>query len=264
MSLTGKTKASSYKDILQMNNSNSGVDTATRPIVDGEGTASVLAMSDDNLYIQPNNDDTTALLKVRAKGGASLLVVDSANSLVKAGAGQHIVNTQFKTFGLWNFLPTADEHHPMTTIPMITSTSDSDFTGEVNGSGWGGTSTNPATSLTISSASLELIPSLWVLQQDITIDEIQYVISSSAASTIGLKLMAYDMVAGALSTSGDLSSGTLIASLTAVVTGDDRITNGTISPSTSNQDDNKVLVLFAQSSDTDKVTIQTTIKYHLR
>ena len=44
MSLTGKTKASSYKDILQMNNSNSGVDTNTRVIVDGEGTESVIEM----------------------------------------------------------------------------------------------------------------------------------------------------------------------------------------------------------------------------
>ena len=47
MSLTGKTKAGSYKDILQMNNSNSGVDGATRNVVDGEGTASAIYISDD-------------------------------------------------------------------------------------------------------------------------------------------------------------------------------------------------------------------------
>ena len=44
MSLTGKTKAASYKDILQMNNSNSGVDSTVRNIVDGQGNTSVLNM----------------------------------------------------------------------------------------------------------------------------------------------------------------------------------------------------------------------------
>ena len=49
MSLTGKTKASTYKDLLQMNNSNSGIDTTTRNIVDGEGTASAISISDDQV-----------------------------------------------------------------------------------------------------------------------------------------------------------------------------------------------------------------------
>ena len=51
MSLTGKTKASSYKDLLQMNNSNSGVDTTTRNVVDGEGTASAISISDDEFIV---------------------------------------------------------------------------------------------------------------------------------------------------------------------------------------------------------------------
>lgn len=38
MSLTGKTQAATYKDLLQMNNSNSGVDSTVRPIADGEVT----------------------------------------------------------------------------------------------------------------------------------------------------------------------------------------------------------------------------------
>ena len=56
MSLTGKTKANSYKDILQMNNSNSGVDTTVRNVVDGEGTASAISICDDAFQIKPQND----------------------------------------------------------------------------------------------------------------------------------------------------------------------------------------------------------------
>lgn len=263
MGLTGKTKASTYKDLLQMNNNNSGVDSISRNVVDGEGASSSIYLADDHLVVIPSNDSTSTFV-VKSKDNENLLLVDSTNNTIKAGLAQDYINTQFKAFGLWNFLPTSSEHHPMTTAPMITSVSDSDFTGEVNGSGWGGTGTNPVTSLTIASASLELIPSLWVLQQNIQIDEIQYVISSSAASTISLKLMTYNIVSGSASTSGDLSSGALIASLGAVTTGDDRITSGTFSATKPNQNSGDALVLFAQSSDTDKVTIQTTVKYHLR
>ena len=60
MSLTGKTKAGSYKDILQMNNSNSGVDGTLRNVVDGEGTASALFLSDDQVAISPQDSDGTA------------------------------------------------------------------------------------------------------------------------------------------------------------------------------------------------------------
>ena len=65
MSLTGKTLAASYKDILQVDNSNSGVTTSLKQIKDGEGTASALNISDDNVRIAPNNDDTTTTLLVR-------------------------------------------------------------------------------------------------------------------------------------------------------------------------------------------------------
>ncbi len=44
-SLTGQSIASSYKDLLQVSNSNSGVDATLRPIEDGEGTASALNVS---------------------------------------------------------------------------------------------------------------------------------------------------------------------------------------------------------------------------
>ena len=104
MSLTGKTKASSYKDILQMNNSNNGVDTTVRTVADGEGTSSALYLSDDQIVIKPNNDDTTGVVKIQDKDGNTLFGVDSTNDLVRAGAGTHIVNTNIQQFGLSSYL----------------------------------------------------------------------------------------------------------------------------------------------------------------
>lgn len=48
MGLTGKTKAGSYKDVIIVPNSNNGIDSTTRNITSGDGTASVLNISDDN------------------------------------------------------------------------------------------------------------------------------------------------------------------------------------------------------------------------
>ena len=83
MSLTGKTKASSYKDILQMNNSNNGVDSTTRTVVDGEGTASAIRIADDHLQVTPAND-STGLLKVTDKDGNVLFTIDKNRNIKDA------------------------------------------------------------------------------------------------------------------------------------------------------------------------------------
>ena len=69
MSLTGKTKAGSYKDILQMNNSNSGVDGSLRSVADGEWTASSLLISTNHVAIAPQSADSTGVIKVSDKDG---------------------------------------------------------------------------------------------------------------------------------------------------------------------------------------------------
>ena len=50
--LTGKKISDSYKDLLQVSNSNAGVDGTLRDIEDGEGTASVLQISSSSINIK--------------------------------------------------------------------------------------------------------------------------------------------------------------------------------------------------------------------
>lgn len=50
-SLTDKTIGSTYKDLLQVSNSNSGVDSTTRSVSDGEGTDSALQISSSTVNI---------------------------------------------------------------------------------------------------------------------------------------------------------------------------------------------------------------------
>ena len=45
--LTGKKIANTYKDLLQVSNSNSGIDATLRNVEDGEGTSSPLQISNE-------------------------------------------------------------------------------------------------------------------------------------------------------------------------------------------------------------------------
>tara|TARA_R110000824_G_scaffold400186_1_gene607175 strand:+ start:549 stop:1337 length:789 start_codon:yes stop_codon:yes gene_type:complete len=202
MSLTGKTKASSYKDILQMNNSNSGVDTTTRNVVDGEGTASVIGISDDVLKVMPQNDDTTSTFNVRDKDNNVLLSVDSTNDLVKAGAGQHIVNTAIKDWFI-----TYQSQYP--------STAD---TWRALGLGGGGrtignvtmgTGATPALSYTIATTAHELVGLFWYVPFNISIDSCHAWFGADTATgdVVKFSVMSYTVDSANGSTSGDLSSG---------------------------------------------------------
>ena len=269
-SFTGNALKDVYKDILHTSNSNTGLSGTLKQITCGDGDGTSLYLSNRNAKVQPASDTTTNTVIYDADGNA-LVTVDSTNDLVKAGIGQHTVNTQFKQFGVFDFSPTAGYHYPLSCSPMIQSAGGDEYDGDVNAEDWGSNGANPVTSLTVATVSKELVPSLWLLQQNITIDQIQYIMSSDAASTINLHLMSYSIVTGAGSTAGDLTSGVVLAqtgsssgSLSPVTTGADRVSNGTLTINTSDVNSGNALVVFAEASDTDDFTIQINIKYHLR
>ena len=269
-SFTGSELKDVYKDILHTSNSNTGLSTSMKQITCGDGDGTSLHLSTNAMRCTPAADSTRAF-QIEDKDGNDLVTVDSTNDLVKVGVGQHTVHTQFKEFGLWDFSPSAGEHHNLTTSPTITAASDADFTGEVNGSAWGGTGTNPATSLTITSAAIELVPSLWILQQNITLDSVQYILASDGSSSINIHIMQYAIVTGSGTSAGDLSSGTVLAqtgsssgSLSPVTVHSDRVSNGTLTINTANVDSGKAIVLFAEASNTVDMTVSVNVKYHLR
>ena len=267
-SFTGSALKDVYKDILQTNNSNTGIGASLKQITCGDGDETSLFLSKRQFKIQPSLDNVASSV-IYDKDGNALFTVDSTNDIVKAGIGQHTVNTQYHQFGIFDFSPSIGAHHAL--INNSWSAEGTVYTGAVNASNWGGTGTNPATSLTLSSASHELVPALWLLQGNITIDEVSYMMGSDAASTINLHIMQYDMVTGAGSTAGDLSNGVVLAqtgsaddSLSPVTTGDDRVSNGTLTINTADVASGKVIIAFAEASDTDDMTVNLNIKYHLR
>ena len=205
MSLTGKTLAASYKDILQVDNSNSGITTSAKTIKDGEGTASCISISDDVVLIVPQNDDTTTALRVRATGGGIVLDVDTTNELVKASG--NYVNTQYAYFGISsNEAQIVVDTHQALPFNM-------QYTAETEAPKFG-TGTDPATTCTTSGSSgykaNELSVCLWYIFDAISIDSIRAFQGADAATgdTTRFHAMSYDFTSGATNC---LTNGTLLA-----------------------------------------------------
>ena len=266
MSLTGKTKASSYKDLLQMNNSNNGVDGTHRNVVDGEGTASVLSLSEDRLIVQPKTSETTGAFLVVAMDDNTLFAVDSSNDVVKAGIGQNIVNTQYAYFGAnYSTIDTfvANTHYPLAFSSAsggLTATNDVDF----------GTSTDPDTTFTTANTDTQyasqLVPMMWRVPDNITIDEIKHFEGADNATgdTTRMHLMSFTFNTGA---TGALTSGAVVANTSA-----DNTNAGNEQPylkdwtiGTADVDAGKVLLcMFRSDSVNSDYSVSVTIKYHLR
>ena len=57
MSLTNKSPSETYKDLLYVDNSNSGVDSTKRSIKSGSGTSSSLSLNDRGALIKSATDN---------------------------------------------------------------------------------------------------------------------------------------------------------------------------------------------------------------
>ena len=259
--LTGKTIASNYKSLLRIDDDANGVDTGIENVTDGEGTASALNLSDDSVRIYPRNDDGTSTFNVRTSGGSSLLTVDSTNSVVKANVGQDIVNTMYTTFHMSTVLSSgaeANNHYPLgyNFNKLITPLS---F----------GTSTDPATtfttSATTSTAAAILVPCLWYIPDNITIDSISAIEGADEATgdTTRMHLMSYAYASGSTST---LTSGVVVAHNSDVTNaGSEQTYKSTFTIGSSDVDAGKVIMAFFRSDSINSdYSVNIYIKYHLR
>ena len=260
MSFTGKTKASSYKDILQMDNSNNGIDTTTRNVKDGEGTQSALNLSDDQIAITPKDSDGTAILKVTNKSGTAILTVDSTNSLVKANNTS--VNTQIKTFGLDSNSAspdTADTWHALVSTYNLSTTNELEM----------GTGSTPATTLTIASTAYLAVKHYWYVPFDITIDSCNVWFGADAANgdVVKFSVMSYTVDSGNGSTSGDLSSGVenCVSPSTISGAGREQAYYQALTVSTANVDSGKVIMACVHQDRTNAdLTVNMQLVYHIR
>ena len=263
MSLTGKTKASTYKDLLQMNNSNNGVDGTLRNIVDGEGTVSSIYVSDDEFKVHPVTNGTNTF-SVESGLSEDLLLVDTTNKVVKTGLGQQYANTGYLEYGCdgaYSSTFTAETHyaipangsHGYAVTPTVPNF---------------GTAADPELTRTFTTGASNL-PKLWHFLPDaIIIDQIYIWIGNedSGSDDIRFHLMSFAIETSAGATCGELTDGAIIASGSDITTTDNgRLHYQTLSASPSEVAANRVLVLtLEQDTINSDVGVSCKIKYHLK
>ena len=261
MSLSGKTLANTYKDILQMDNSNSGVDTSTRSVKDGEGTLSALALSDDVVSIKPNNDNTAKTFLVEDSSGNDLLAVDTINSKVKA-LGNY-VNTQYATFSTGNSESQAfaDDTHQAITFQNANY-------GTIVYPPAFGTGTDPATSFTTAEGNgtraSDIVPVLWYINDNISIDAVKSIEGADTATgdLTRMHMFSYTFTSGATAC---LTSGTLLAHNSDVTNAGSEqpyLSSWTVD-SAAVTAGKVILAFFKSDSINSDYSLQVTVKYHL-
>ena len=262
-SFTGSSIKDVYKDLLHTSNSNTGIGSSIKQITCGDGDTSALYLSDRNLKVQPSTDSTTNTVIYDA-GGNALLTVDSNNDLVKAGIGQHTVNTQYAHFGIGSADSVwagavANTHYA---VP---------FNGYANQALVSmGTGTNPATSLTIATTGDDVTCCLWYVMDDITVERVIWWHGGDAASgdTTRVHLNSYTIATGVNSTSGDLSSGAVVADGDGVDianAGYEQAYYQQLTVQSADVDAGKALLFMVRSDSVNSdYSINATIKYHLR
>ena len=261
MSFTGKSLKDVYKDVLQTDNSNSGLSTTIKQIKCGDGDSTALYLSTQNVKIQPASDSTTNTV-INDKDGNALVAVDSTNDLVKAGIGQHTVNTQYAYFSQSIDLITsgllANAHYALGFNSMKPSALVAV-----------GTGTDPDTSLTITNTADDVVAGFWYIMDDITIDRVIWWSGADAATgdTTRTHLMSYTVDSGNSATSGDLSSGAVVAYSSDVTNaGYEQAYYNQMTISSADVDAGKVLMFLFSSDSTvnSDYSINATVKYHLR
>tara|TARA_R100000655_G_scaffold7635_2_gene20324 strand:- start:5350 stop:6126 length:777 start_codon:yes stop_codon:yes gene_type:complete len=257
MSLSGKTIKNSYVDLLQLDNSNSGVPTSVTAIKDGAGSNTALQLSDDNVRVLPQNDDTATAFAVRAKSGSTVLSVDTTNELVSASG--NTVNTQYAYFSVVTThfsAAAANEHYA---VPFANG-NNAATTSYISL----GTGTDPATSVDTNSVAYKLVPVMWYIPDNMTIDAVYSLEGADAATgdTTRMHLMSYDFTSGATS---PLTNGALLAHNSDVTNaGQEQPYLSTWTVDSSDVVAGKVILAsFRSDSNNSDYSLTIKVKYHL-
>ena len=263
-SFTGNALKDVYKDILHTNNSNTGLSTAIKQITCGDGDGTSLYLSDRQAKIQPAAD-TTSNTAIRDADGNNLFVVDSTNDLIKAGIGQHTVNTNIKQFSL--FAGTAAPSTADTWTGLQSTGNTKSIAVLTNGTG-----STPATTLTVDGSTIIASTTTmyyWYVPFNITIDacNVWFGADANTGDVVKFSVMSYDIDKSNGSTGGDLSSGVenCVSPATITGAGDEQMYYQELTISSANVDGGDVITAWvAQDGTNSDLSVNLQLVYHLR
>jgi len=204
MSLGNSTVKDRFGDLLIVDNTGSGLTTNKQTIKDGNGSSSALQISDDEVLIKPQNDNNATSLDIKNTSGNSVFSVNT--SAQTATAMSNIVNSGCFEFSCNNLSLAANTWTPLLYGggSILASSVDNEM----------GTSSSPATTFDVSGDSiLHAIATYAYLPYSIVITgvDVLFVGDSSSSDNIEFSLNGFTFS----SSTGDLSSGTVLYSSSA-------------------------------------------------
>ena len=267
---TGKPFSGFYKNIPNINqSSNTGVDSTTRVLHDGAGNSFSISLSDDVLSVQPINDNTTGTFLVKNQSGSNILAVDtstsSGGSTVKCGSSQINALTQYQYFQTSRLVPVAGSHM---VLPLGSASYISTPVEIVMGTG-----ANPDTTFDVSATddSLNIAHLYWYLPDAITVDAVHVLMGGgSVATSANLNFQLYSYALDTSTNHGDLSDGTLVAGTVGAGGSfvsdvhQDAVKYQSLANVPTDVAAGRVIVATVESTGTDNIGINMTVKYHIQ
>ena len=259
-SLSGKSPSATYKSLLKVTDESNGVTTSLAQVEDGEGTSTCVQISDDQIRITPQNDDTTGVFTVSDKDSNSLLTVDSTNDQVKVGTTQWYANSNVLDFSAFRLTPVAGTHY---FVPCSSGNFQS-AVGLIEMSC--GTGTDPDTTLDAGDQQDDLIPMLFYAPKNLSIDSTTFIVSTSTDTDtdVNLHLYKFTMTNAGGTSDGNLSSGTLLAHGLARSVDRNVIKTVTCTSDSTSVSAGEVIACFVENTtNTDNITIRIQSLYHI-
>ena len=215
-----------YGSMLQVDNSNTGVDSTVRTIKDGAGNSSAVGVSQNKALIKPSATDSTTAFQVKNSSNNALLTVDTTNDKVLAGISQVPIATQYAYFGV-NYIHSANwAANAHQALPFMNN----GFTGALFDNVSFLTGTEPTLAYINSNAdgfrSAELMPYLWYVMDDIVIEDVKHIQGGTAGAgsndATRMHLMKYNYTTN---NANVLTSGAVVANTSSDTSATDAVTS---------------------------------------
>ena len=254
MALTDKTIASTYKDLLTLNNSNNGAIGAGTKVQDGNGQNTALTLGTRNSKFKPVSDHTS-IFSVENAAGDDILRVDTANKLVKVNETQLVANTQYLRFGGQSIDVNNGTHRG---VPLMGGN-------PVSGVNFG-TSTDPAAEAVVNNGD-DVIHYLHYVDTNITVDAVTVLVGATTATGDAINFHLCSLATSDTTTIDEWSSTTIVADQSPVTSigGYEDFYRIALNIQSANVDAGNYLALTIEGDGTSSdYSVNALVRYHLR
>ena len=253
-SFVDKKTSEVYKDLIHLNNSNSGLDPGGTIVQDGNGTDSILKLGTTHAILKPSSNHSASFL-VEDSSGNDVLRTDTTNKLVKVNETQSIANTQYLRFGAKDINVDSGTHIGVPIAGM-----------GANAAVTFGTGADPTTP-TLSNNLDDVVHYLHYVDTNITIDAVRIMHGATTATgdTVDFHLIALTTPDG--TTVDEFSGATIVAdqSSGSVNAGYEQFYSYPLDIQSANIDSGNYLALTIEGNGTNSdYSVNALIRYHLR